>query len=173
MHSRLGWTENSLFLEQFRYIIVASQLLNEHSNPKTYRRQTFPAPLEDGSLQRDNERGFVPSRLGLFLTGVIAFSLASSARWLQSRAVVPHDSSQICLFASAIFVISLTSYYYLRRQWLQNLRVQAIEGASSLTSNAQDFDAAASAGIILIQEVELVSRGYNMCAPGNLPPNTG
>ena len=59
-------------------------------------------------------------------------------------------------------------YYYFRRQWLQFLRVQAIEGASSLTTNAQDFDAAASAGITLIQEVELVSRGYNMCVPGNL-----
>ena len=65
-----------------------------------------------------------------------------------------------------MFAIALALYYYFRRQWLHYLRVQAIESASSLTTNAQYFDAAASAGITLIQEVELVSRGYNMCGHG-------
>lgn len=102
------------------------------------------------------------------LTGATAFALAWSVRWLQSRAIGPYDPSHICLFASAVFAITLTLYYYLRRQWLHYLRIQAIESASSLTTNAQHFDAAASAGITLIQEVELVSRGYNMCVPGNL-----
>lgn len=170
VHSRLGWTENALFLERFRYIIVASQLLSEHSNPKTYRRQTFPAPAGDGSPQWRKDRNFVPSRLGLSLTGATAFALAWAVRWLQSRAVVPQNPSQICLFAAAVFAITLALYYYLRRQWLHYLRIQAIDSASSLTINAQDFDAAASAGITLIQEVELVSRGYNISNP--LPPIT-
>ncbi|KAL9070607.1 MAG: hypothetical protein Q9161_004778 [Pseudevernia consocians] len=170
VHSRLGWTENALFLEQFRYIIVASQLLNEHSNPKAYRRRTFPAPTGDASPQWRKDRNFVPSRKGLSLTGATAFALAWSVRWLQSRAIGPYDPSHICLFASAAFAITLTLYYYLRRQWLHYLRIQAIESASSLTTNAQDFDAAASAGITLIQEVELVSRGYNISNP--LPPVT-
>ena len=166
VHSRLGWTENALFLEQFRYTIVASQLLNEHSNPKTYRRQTFPPPTGDGSPHWRQDQNFVPSRLGLSLTGATAFAFAWSVHWLQSKATVPHDPSHICLFVSAIFAISSTLYYYFRRQWLHYLRVQAIESASSLTTNAQDFDAAAFAGITLIQEVELVSRGYNMCVHG-------
>lgn len=59
-------------------------------------------------------------------------------------------------------VLLLFIYYYFRHQWLQNLRIQAVESASSLTTSAQEFDAAASAGIAFIQEVELVSRGYNM-----------
>ncbi|CAF9909272.1 MAG: hypothetical protein ALECFALPRED_005438 [Alectoria fallacina] len=170
VHSRLGGTENALFLEQFRYIIVASQLLNEHSNPKVYRRQMFPAPTGDGPPQWVKDRNFVPSRLGLFLTSATAFALAWSVRWLRNRTIVLHDSSQIWLFASAAFAITLTLYYYFRRQWLHYLRIQAIESASSLTTNAQDFDAAASAGITLIQEVELVSRGYNISNP--LPPIT-
>ena len=82
--------------------------------------------------------------------------------------MVPYSPSQKCLFASAVVAITLTLYYFFRRQWLHYLRIQAIEIASSLTMNAQDFDAAASAGITLIQEVELVSRGYNMYVPGNL-----
>ena len=165
-HSRLGWIENALFLEQFRYIIVASQLLNEHSNPKTYRRQAFPAPPLDGSPRWRHDANFVPSRLGLFLTGATAFALALSVRWLRSRTTVTYYPSQICLFVSVIFAGTLSLYYYLRRQSLHYLRIQAIESASSLTTNAQDFDAAASAGITFIQEVELVSRGYKMHVHG-------
>ena len=106
--------------------------------------------------------------LGLSVTGATAFALVWSVRWLHDRTVLPHNPSQICLFAAAVLAITLTLYYYSRRQWLHYLRIQAIESASSLTASAQDFDAAASAGITLIQEVELVSRGYNMCVPGNL-----
>lgn len=62
------------------------------------------------------------------------------------------------LVAIAIVVL----YAYSRRQRLVNLRMQAVEGASSLTSIAQSFDAVASAALTLIQEVELVSRGYRM-----------
>lgn len=166
LHSRLGWTENALFLEQFRYIIVASQLLNEHSNHKSYRRQAYPVPQGTGASQWRQDQTFIPSRLGLSLTGVTAFILAWSVRWLQSRATVQHDPLQICLLSSAILVIALTLYYYFRRQWLHYLRIQAIEGASSLITNAQEFDAAVSAGITFVQEVELVSRGYKMWVTG-------
>lgn len=58
--------------------------------------------------------------------------------------------------------IALVLYAYLRRQKLDDLRVQAVESASSMTISAQSFDAAASEAITLIQEVEVVSRGYRM-----------
>lgn len=104
----------------------------------------------------------MPSSIGLLVTGVTAFTLAWTVRWLQGKAVANYSRSRILTFIFAIFVIVLSLYYYFRRQWLQYLRIQAVECASSLTTTAQDFDAAASAGITLIQEVELVSRGYNM-----------
>jgi hypothetical protein len=53
-------------------------------------------------------------------------------------------------------------YAYARLRWLQYLRHQAVDCATLLVSSAQDFDASASATITLIQEVELVSRGYRM-----------
>lgn len=70
-------------------------------------------------------------------------------------------------------------YAFAKRQWLKYLRHQAVEGASELVGNAQTFDSAASASIVFIQEVELVSRGYRMyvhpllqfCAPSLLTPN--
>lgn len=53
-------------------------------------------------------------------------------------------------------------YAYARRRWLQSLRHQAVQRATLLVSNAQIFDASAFAAASLIQEVELVSRGYRM-----------
>lgn len=59
-------------------------------------------------------------------------------------------------------IIAVALHAYSRRQRLVNLRIQAVEGASSVTSTAQSFDAVASAALTLIQEVEVVSRGYRM-----------
>jgi len=62
-----------------------------------------------------------------------------------------------------LFVVTATMVYaYARLRWLQYLRHQAVDCATLLVSSAQDFDASASATITLIQEVELVSRGYRM-----------
>lgn len=59
-------------------------------------------------------------------------------------------------------VMAVALYAYLRRKMLNDLRVQAVESASALTASAQSLDAAASETVTLIQEVELVSRGYRM-----------
>jgi hypothetical protein len=59
-------------------------------------------------------------------------------------------------------------YAWARRQWLQNLRQNAVNGASTLVTNLQAFDASTSAALILVQEVELVSRGYAISTP--MPP---
>lgn len=53
-------------------------------------------------------------------------------------------------------------YYYIRRQWLQYLRLRTIENANIFIANAQDFDAVTAASIGLIQDVEVVSRGYQL-----------
>ena len=68
------------------------------------------------------------------------------------------------LFAemNMVGLVALTLYAYFRRQSLKYLRRQAVETASSLVSNAQSLDAAYFAAINLVQEVELVSRGYKM-----------
>ena len=170
LHSRLGWTGNTNFLEQFRYTIVASQLLNEHSNSKSYKRQSFPPPTRDGSSRWDKEQSFVPSWQGLSLTVATAFALAWSISWFHNRGFARYSTTTVVLFFLVFSVILTILYYYFRRQWLHYLRVTAVESASLLITSAQDFDAAVSAGITLIQEVELVSRGYNLSNP--LPPIT-
>lgn len=53
-------------------------------------------------------------------------------------------------------------YLLLRRQLLLYARNEALSGASTLVANAQSLDVAVSTAITLIQEVELISRGYRM-----------
>ena len=96
------------------------------------------------------------------LTGAAALTFALSIRWLHKKLTSNLSRSGLSLFLLFIITILVTLYYYVRHRWLHSLRDQAISNAASLTTNAQEFDAAVSAGILLIQEVELVSRGYNM-----------
>ena len=161
IHHRLGWTKNAHFLEQFRYIIVASQLLSDHSNPSSYQRQSLPRPAAS-TKHLEREQLFAASPLGLSLTAATAFLLAWSIRWLHCKWWSDYSIPGVLLLGLAFAATSTIIYAYIRRQYLHSLRLQAIESASVLTINMQEFDATASAGLTLIQEVELISRGYNM-----------
>lgn len=162
IHGRLGWNKNAGFLEQFRYIIVASQLLNEHSQPATYKRQSPPPPPGDWPLKSEQECGSKLSPVGLAVTGATAIALAYLIKRLQGVKVSDYGITTIGIVASLIVLMATLLYYYARHQWLHYLRARSMENATLLTNNAQNFDAAASAAFTLIQEVELVSRGYNM-----------
>ena len=162
IHSRLGWPKDAHFLEQFRYIIVASQLLSEHSHQTSSKRRSPPKPAGYLPSHRAQDGQFVPSPLGLSLTASTAFLLAWIVRWLHKKVLTRHGVPGI-LFLFLLFVPALTSIYaYVRRQSLHNLRLEAVKSASVLTTNMQGFDAVTSAGITSIQEIELVSRGYRM-----------
>jgi hypothetical protein len=62
-------------------------------------------------------------------------------------------------------VLAAISHAYMRRQWLQSLRQQVLAKSSEFITNAQDFDNATAGALTLVQEVELVSRGYRMYVP--------
>lgn len=161
-HSRLGGTENAHFLEKFRYIIVASQLLSDIQNPSAYNRQTFPPPVTRTAWESSEEQDTKVTWSGLLLTIATAFALTWSIRWLHNTTWAGSNRGRLSLVTAVIALVVVVLYVYLRRQRLANLRMQAVEGASSLTSIAQSFDAVASAALTLIQEVELISRGYRM-----------
>ena len=54
------------------------------------------------------------------------------------------------------------AFTHVRRQWLQHLRHRVVNTASTLIANLQTFDTATSSALMLVQEVELVSRGYRL-----------
>lgn len=66
------------------------------------------------------------------------------------------------VFFGTLAVLGLVTYAYVRRQWLQYVRQQALAETSEFVAKSQEFDAVATAALNLIQEVELVSRGYRL-----------
>jgi hypothetical protein len=124
-------------------------------------------------LTTENEwtSGVVAPHLGRFtltgaaITAAVAFGIVWIIHWVH-RARSRGSASGRIVVAVTIFVVLTTSVYaYVRRQWLQYLRQQTLVETSSFVAKAQGLDTAISATVTLIQEVELVSRGYRMYLP--------
>jgi hypothetical protein len=100
------------------------------------------------------------SPTGAALTGTTAFLLVWLVHWSRRQ---PGFSKGRSLLVLVVFTAIATAVYgYTRRQWLQYLRQEAVEGASAVVTNLQAFEASTSSALALIQEVELVSRGYRL-----------
>ncbi|KAF2682816.1 hypothetical protein K458DRAFT_478741 [Lentithecium fluviatile CBS 122367] len=164
VNSTLGRADNHRFLEQFRYVVVASQLLNESGG---LRATAVPSYTADGRNGPPELQVATINLTGAALTAATAFILVWLVHWSRSR---PSGFSKgrfvvvVVVFAALVTAL----YAYVRRQWLHYLRQQAVEGASTLVTNLQAFEASTSSALALIQEVELVSRGYRLSSP--LPP---
>jgi hypothetical protein len=159
LNSRLDRVDNAKFLEQFRYIIVASQLLSGHSYHGTvpYDDSQFPQPEEPATPQ---VKTFTTN--GAIITASVAFGLAWVVHWSRSA---PNWKAVIGRLVTAnvlIVALAIVGQAYLRRQWLHYLRQQNLSEARRFVANAHELDSAMTAAISLIQEVELVSRGYRM-----------
>ncbi|KAF1951923.1 hypothetical protein CC80DRAFT_453401 [Byssothecium circinans] len=161
VNSRLGRADNQRFLEHFRYLIVASQLLNDSGGLRTTALPNRPTDDAAGPQQLQVTS---INLTGAALTAAMAFLLVWLVHWSRGRASKARFVVVVLVFAS----IATAVYAYIRRQWLQYLRHQAVEGASTLVTNLQAFEASTSSALALIQEVELVSRGYRLSSP--LPP---
>lgn len=122
----------------------------------------FPPPVTDTAWESNEEQDTKFTWSGLLLTSAAAFTPVWAIRWLRDMTWACSDGWRISLVTAIIAIAAVVLYAYARRQRLINLRMQAVEGASSVTSIARSFDAVASAALTLIQEVELVSRGYRM-----------
>ncbi|EXJ61198.1 uncharacterized protein A1O5_11990 [Cladophialophora psammophila CBS 110553] len=152
---------NEQFLERFRYVIVASQLLADDPKP---RRQL---------LQHDQP--FAPHTLsfkGACITAGISFSVAWSLHLLQRgyRTSRSHCStwSEICIYSLLFIGGYLVLLYFARRQYLEFVRQSAGSTLGKVVSNSHNYDSIAAEALRFIQEVEVVSRGYEISHP--LPP---
>lgn len=156
MNSRLGRADNERFLEHFRYLVVASQLLGEQSSIRT---ATFPN-YANGSGSGPEFKVTTISPNGAALTAATAFTLVWLIHWSRRRS--GFSKTRFMVVFVVFTVVATASYAYVRRQWLQTLRQQAVENVSALVTNLQAFEASTSYALALIQEVELVSRGYRL-----------
>jgi len=174
-NARLSRSENARFLERFRYIIVASQLLGQHINVSHYNRRSNdlppPQPTDDDS---DSTASFGPrfskarywAGNGLCM-GIVTVILGWLLNW-GDRQGGHISQGRASLGLLGVSVVGIFLFTNARRSWLRMLRGRSIELATQFVENSQAYDILASNAITFIQEVELVSRGYRLSTP--LPP---
>lgn len=152
--------DKAKFLEQFRYTIVASQLLSGHPVLGHHHvNSNFLPSAANTNSKHDSSilsvEGFLGSVLGaLAVAAVMSWVLggsSSSATWKRIMILT-------VLFAAS----TLVGGVYMRRQYLRHRRQQALSEIAEFVTNSNDFDSATGAALGLVQEVELVSRGYRM-----------
>ncbi len=167
LNSRLGRADNARFLEHFRYIIVASQLLNEYLDQGALPPSN-PSHGLDGTAEGSSMPSMSTSLYGATGTAIVAFALVYLIHWARSTREGPVNKGRVALVVAVFLVTAFLGYGYVRRQWLKFLRRQAVTEVTNLTANWQAFEVSASSALSLIQEVELVSKGYRLSTP--LPP---
>ena len=162
--ARLSRRENSGFLEQFRYIIVASQLLNGHINVSHYDRYQN---ANNDFLKDDKVSIFGPNYVrARYWVGsggfVVATSLILSWVFRGNSGTGAFSKGRAVIAIVITVVVGIFLFTRTRRKWLRSLRMKAVEFAATFVENSQTFDILASNAVTLIQEVELVSRGYRL-----------
>ncbi|KAJ4163867.1 hypothetical protein LMH87_005571 [Akanthomyces muscarius] len=155
--------DNEKFLEQFRYIIIASQLLSGHTVAARRHAgaEALSAVAESDQSLLSNE-GIIASILG-------ALAVAVVLGWIFGHKKESYVTKKRLVFLVVLLVASgALGQVYVRRQWLRYRREQSLSELSGFIINSHEFDSVVEATLALVQEVELVSRGYRISAP--LPP---
>ncbi|OQN97711.1 hypothetical protein B0A48_16031 [Cryoendolithus antarcticus] len=169
VNSRLGRADNEKFVEHIRYLLVASQLLSEYLDQGSLQLPLVPVR---GGLDGTAEVPGLTISNGNLYGVAVAASAAFAVVWLISWARTSNggyvDRSRVTLVAAILAFIGAVGYAYIRKRLLRNLRRGAVDATSDLTASWQAFEVASTSALQLIQEVELVSKGYRISTP--MPP---
>lgn len=168
VNSRLGRADNARFIEHFRYVVVASQLLNEYLDHGALQQVPASEPGLDGSADSAGVSAITASLYGAAATAAVAFALVYLLHWARSGRDGALNKSRAAIVLTVFTINAFVGYAFVRRQWLKSLRRQAVSSALTLTTNWQAFEVSSSSALSLVQEVELVSKGYSLSTP--LPP---
>jgi len=164
VQTTLGKEDNHRFLEHFRYVVIASQLLVDTTAPSSHRLSASfpgssfpPQPVPSTSI---SSASFGPG--GILLAAVAASPILYILRSIRTGWSSGISLVALLLLSCAVAVVGSLLYAYARRQWLKNLRRQAVLAASKFVAAMQDYETAAAALLTFVQEVELVSKGYRL-----------
>ena len=158
--------DNEKFLEKFRYTIVASQLLTGQSIVGQYHA----TPQVSAEVSKENDETY--STEGMVGSVLGALALAVVLSWTMGNAPSFFTRKRLIFLCSLSAAGGFLGQIYMRRRWLHYRRQQSLYEVTSFVSNAHEFDSSLSAALALIQEVELVSRGYRMYVPCFRPIET-
>lgn len=160
MVASLDRADNSKFLEQFRYTIIASQLLSGTS----ILGHRPAAPSVPGANSDDKHDQPLLSTEGILASILGALAIAVVLSWVLGNAPSYVTRKRLAFLLVLCAAAAFLGQIYMRRQWLRYRRMQSLAEIATFVSNSNDFDSASDATLSLVQEVELVSRGYRMYA---------
>jgi Mysoin-binding motif of peroxisomes len=154
---RVSTTENERFLDQFRYTVIASQLLVHEANTAVEAR--FSSPLgHTETLHYNADNSF--SLQGAAASGAISFFTALTLHWAREQS--SSHWLNVCIFLALALIVVIGIYGYARRKTSQRTRQAAMGALSDLITQSHAMDNVVRSALGLIQEVEIVSRGYEM-----------
>lgn len=84
------------------------------------------------------------------------------AAWVAAGGYESLTKRRLIFVALLVAAGTLWAPVYFKRQWLRFRMDQVLAEVSKFVSTSQGLDSATGAAVSLIQEVELVSRGYRM-----------
>lgn len=156
------------FLEEFRYLIVASQLLNDRDKRLSAKSQSLPLPLHVKQEELFEQEGPTSqvTLVGVLFTICIDLVFVTLLR----RTILSEWSEWSALqLVSNITVLGfglLVTHLAIRNEKLRSIRGEAKNIAPTFLRSLHEADMLINTSITTIQEVELVSRGYNMYIRG-------
>ncbi|KAF8931751.1 hypothetical protein BGZ58_007423 [Dissophora ornata] len=157
-------SEDAEFEERFKYFICTSPFLNRsvtlHSHERG-RRTDVPATVDYTSK-------FNPGRFGYALgLGALAMLVARSALARTRAARLPWVKPFLSRSAAVSVALASSAWMLriLQRRNIQSTQNQALRSLQLLVNHCQSLDAKVNRAIMVIQEIELVSRGYRLSTP--------
>ena len=153
--------EEEQFLEQFRYIIVASQLLTDQISSVHHRR--FRRTKSEAEPGRSSHTASY-SVEGAAVAGIIPVLLAFAGQWMVRRALTEDASGWLVLAQTLLLVATITvaTYVYSRRKFVKEIRRSTTESLTNLITSSHALDKSVTIALNFIQEVEIVARGDDM-----------
>ena len=119
----MGRSDNENFLEHFRYIIIGSQLLNDHSSSSSFYLPNAVQASQDATYAQN-----AITITGALSSALLAFSFSWILSWATDTTSGVRPGRLTLLFVLTTLLAAFL-VAYARRQWLQYLRRQAIEVA--------------------------------------------
>jgi hypothetical protein len=116
------------------------------------------API--ANIFQDGDSAYSTQGLVTSVAGALLFALALS--WILGSGPPLLSWKRLVVLIVLIPAGVVLGQVLMRRQWLRFRRQQSLSEISTFVQNSQEFDGASSAALALIQEVELVSRGYRL-----------
>jgi hypothetical protein len=136
-------------------MIITSNLLGEHTGAGVVRLE--PTNKDPKLPQLHGEWDMV----GVTWTLAISGSLSWLLSWVATRPHILKFAALSLVVAVLLLILDASR----GRQQLHALRQEAIQSAKGVVSNFRALDSSSSAAIVMIQEVEAVSRGYHLYVP--------